>query len=228
MIYRTGLLCLLGVLSLPTTGFAESSIMDCARRKHPCHHSSPSHCEGPPGPMGLPGPPGPMGAPGTPFSRPVAYGDFYVNSPVVGPLSIGSMDPILVGAAVRIVNGIDTVDLASSGELTIQTTGTYEVSYLVDATAPIVTGLSSPETFSVALLLDGQVVPISLRSVLIQALVTTETQFPTIQIQGQIQLDLVAGQSLSLINASPVILNMAPIDPTGTPVVASLTIQRIK
>lgn len=227
MIYRTSLLCLLGVLSLPIMSFAEYSLLECVRRKH--HSSYSSHSEGEqglPGPMGFPGSLGSMGAQGAPFSRPVAYGDFYLLNPASRQLNLLSMAPILVGATARTVNGISTANLASAGVLIIQTTGTYDVSYLVDVTATT----ADPLTFSTALTVDGQVVPLSLRSILLQTLPITEVSWiiPTTQIQGQIQLELVAGQSLSLINASPYNMNIGFDDDGNTPVIASLTIQRIK
>ncbi len=218
---KISLLCLLGILCLPVTNYADSLIERAKCDKH-AHHKPCCQIIGPPGSMGPPGLPGIQGPPGP--IRPVAYGDFYITDT---PPILFSLPPIPTGESIlqqrdsfsprtRIATGVNFNP--ETGAVTVALTGVYDISYTVNVASP---GTASND-FSVAILLNStSIIAGSMRSVAIET--------PTyLQIHGQVKQSLSAGDSIALINVGQTI---NPILPTGVDLeleYASLQIQNVQ
>jgi hypothetical protein len=155
----------------------------------------------------------------------LSYGDFYLSLPldgdvVVNPGQILSIQTRREGMTIPGLNPDPT------GGIVVSVPGIYDVSYMVTITP------NSPDNtpYTLALQLDGVVVPGSIRSVLVQQI--NEIGFPPIQtqIQGQSFLKIIPGQVISVINAdrSSTIEVIGPSEPTEQGIEqASLVIRKI-
>jgi hypothetical protein len=111
---------------------------------------------------------------------------------VFGP---GDIIPISTPRA-NIIQGL-SVDPVTKG-IIVSVPGVYEISYVV-TNIPIIRSQPDPTSYTLALQVDGVIVPGSTRSILAsQGREITTTQ---IQIQGQVVQTLKPGQVVSVVNA---------------------------
>lgn len=205
MMYKISLLSFLWSLCLPMANYAgeltipfkatsecvSSTLLNRARtpRGFPsCRsHSTRPPCKCKPGPIG----PSSLGT--------LCYGDFYLSLSDEGTRTVAPGQILSIPTRREGIT-IPGLNLDSNGGIVVSVPGIYDVSYNVT----IEPNSPSNIPYTLALQLDGVIVPGSVRSVLVQQI--NEIGIPPIQtqIQGQSFLKIIPGQVISVVNADAV------------------------
>lgn len=174
---------------------------------------------GPAGPQGIQGTVGPQG-PCCPTSFAGQYVSLYSNTDQMIVASPGMSMPggavTLEAASAGPTALIDTSMAATTGEVTLNASGIYKISYSVQAlatsfTAPVV-------SLSYSLFLDGTYVPGSTFSTLLFSAMSDTTGY---NIAGEAYVTVMAGQTLQLASSSTDTMNLISVSSGSTAPISS-------
>jgi hypothetical protein len=179
------------------------------KRGHKGRHGHKGH-------QGQNGPNGPAGANGLVVISDIYADAFFQQDANSGPTTFTVANGAIKFNQVNHVNGVDTSQLLSNGAFVIQSAGKYLVSYNVYASFNITKPPAIPAY--IAVLVNGTAATPSI--------VGTVIRDPTLQMSGEIILNLNVNDTVQIAPRNQDLLSLASL-PTEPLKIASLTIQKL-